>query len=37
MSATWHPAALGLALSVTALLSGSLPAHAEPTVIRARW
>lgn len=33
MSSAWHPAALGLALSVTALLSGSLPAHAEPTVI----
>ncbi|PBS11323.1 hypothetical protein CMZ82_15395 [Lysobacteraceae bacterium NML93-0792] len=33
MSATWHPAALGLALGVTALLSGPLPASAEPTVI----
>lgn len=33
MSAAWHPAALGLALGVTALLSGPLPASAEPTVI----
>lgn len=33
MSATWHPAALGLALGVTALLSGPLPVSAEPTVI----
>lgn len=33
MSATRHPAALGLALGVTALLSGPLPASAEPTVI----
>ena len=33
MSATRHPAALGLALGVTALLSGPLPVSAEPTVI----
>ena len=33
MSSAWHPAALGLALGVTALLSGPLPASAEPTVI----
>lgn len=33
MSATWPPAALGLALGVTALLSGPLPVSAEPTVI----